>query len=174
MMSCASSAPQWSQRRRDRCGRSRAPGFTLVELLIVVIILAILAAVVIPQFSSSADEARRSRFVDNLRSFVSAASLVFEKNGEHIEDGSSGVLPAELANYIKAASWEHGTPMGGVWDSERDSFGVVSALGVHYLSGGNPGDEEFVAVDALLDDGSLSSGAFQKLGDGRYYFIMEH
>jgi prepilin-type N-terminal cleavage/methylation domain-containing protein len=156
-----------------RTSRPRSRGFTLVELLIVVVILAILAAVVIPQFSNSADEARRGRFADNLRTFVSAAQIAAEKSGDSIEDGSSGVLPAELADYVKPASWENGTPMGGVWDSERDSFGVASAIGVHYLSGGDPGDEEFVEVDSLLDDGSLSSGAFQKLGDGRYYFILK-
>ena len=36
----------------------KAKGFTLVELLIVVIILALLAAIVIPQFASSTDDAK--------------------------------------------------------------------------------------------------------------------
>ena len=41
---------------RDRQDR----GFTLVEVLIVVVIMAVLAAVVVPQFSSSTDDAKRS------------------------------------------------------------------------------------------------------------------
>ena len=36
----------------------KASGFTLVEILIVVVILGILAAIVVPQFTTAADEAR--------------------------------------------------------------------------------------------------------------------
>ncbi len=38
--------------------KTRASGFTLVEILIVVVILGILAAIVVPQFTNAADEAR--------------------------------------------------------------------------------------------------------------------
>ena len=37
--------------------RAARPGFTLIEILIVVIILGILAAIVIPQFGSASKEA---------------------------------------------------------------------------------------------------------------------
>lgn len=44
----------------------RQAGFTLVELLIVIVILGILAAVAIPQFNNSTEEARASNLQSNL------------------------------------------------------------------------------------------------------------
>ncbi|MEW6380615.1 MAG: type II secretion system protein [bacterium] len=50
-------------------------GFTLIELLMVVIILGILAAVVIPQFSSSSDDAKISALKSNLNTIRGALEL---------------------------------------------------------------------------------------------------
>ncbi|MFK7816838.1 MAG: prepilin-type N-terminal cleavage/methylation domain-containing protein, partial [Gammaproteobacteria bacterium] len=44
----------------------QAKGFTLVELLIVVIILAILAAIIVPQFSASTNDAKAAALQSNL------------------------------------------------------------------------------------------------------------
>lgn len=45
---------------------ARHPAFTLIELLLVVVILGILAAIAIPQFSDSSNEARASSLQSNL------------------------------------------------------------------------------------------------------------
>ena len=45
---------------------NKSRGFTLVEILIVVVIMAVLAAVVIPQFTGSADDAKASTAEFNL------------------------------------------------------------------------------------------------------------
>ncbi len=58
-------------------------GFTLVELLIVVIILGILAAVAIPQFGDSAEEARVETLNTNLATLRSAVELYFAHHGEY-------------------------------------------------------------------------------------------
>ena len=55
-------------------------GFTLVEILIVVIILAILAGVVIPQFSSSSDEAKLSVLQSDLATMRGAAELYYHQH----------------------------------------------------------------------------------------------
>ena len=60
--------------------RRNQKGFTLVEILIVVIILAILAGVVIPQFSSSSDEAKLSVLQSDLASLRGAAELYYHQH----------------------------------------------------------------------------------------------
>lgn len=56
-------------------------GFTLVELLIVAIILAILAAIVVPQFASSTDDALESALKSNLAGIRSSIDLYTQQHG---------------------------------------------------------------------------------------------
>ena len=56
---------------RDR----RRSAFTLIEVLIVVIIMAVLAATIIPQFSSSTNDAKNSSVVFNLHTIRSQIEM---------------------------------------------------------------------------------------------------
>jgi general secretion pathway protein G len=58
-----------------RTYRTRKSGFTLVEILIVVIILGILAAIVIPQFTSASQDARKNSLVSQLQTIRSQIEL---------------------------------------------------------------------------------------------------
>jgi prepilin-type N-terminal cleavage/methylation domain-containing protein len=51
--------------------KKRISGFTLVEILIVVVIMAVLAAAVIPQFTSSTEDAKKSTAEFNISSIRS-------------------------------------------------------------------------------------------------------
>jgi general secretion pathway protein G len=64
--------------------KARDLGFTLVEVLIVVVLMSVLAAVVIPQFSSSTDDAKRSTSDFNLSTMRTLiASYQAQHNGLH-------------------------------------------------------------------------------------------
>src|SRR5881392_1027324 len=55
--------------------RTHKGGFTLVEILIVVIILGILAAIVIPQFTSASQDARKNSLTSQLQTLRSQLEL---------------------------------------------------------------------------------------------------
>jgi prepilin-type N-terminal cleavage/methylation domain-containing protein len=55
--------------------------FTLIEILIVVILLGVLAAIVVPQFAESAQDAGDSACLANQKALVTAASLYRLKEG---------------------------------------------------------------------------------------------
>jgi len=57
---------------------------------------------------------------------------------------------------------------------ELNSFGITSALGVHFNDGTNPGDAYMQEIDQIYDDGNLATGGFQKIAVNRYYFIIAH
>ncbi|MCF6252985.1 MAG: type II secretion system GspH family protein [Methylococcaceae bacterium] len=71
-------------------------GFTLVELLIVVIILAILAAIVVPQFASTTDDAKLSALDTTLSNMRAAIDLYYQQHGEYPGDliASGGICPS--------------------------------------------------------------------------------
>ena len=55
--------------------KTMAKGFTLVEILIVVVILGILAAIVIPQFTSASQDAKKSSALSQLQTIRSQIEL---------------------------------------------------------------------------------------------------
>lgn len=55
--------------------KMKKSGFTLIEVLIVVVILAVLAATVIPQFTDSTTDAKRSSVLFNLHTLRSQIQL---------------------------------------------------------------------------------------------------
>jgi prepilin-type N-terminal cleavage/methylation domain-containing protein len=152
----------------------RGGGFTLIEILVVIIILGVLAAIVIPQFVNAGEDTEKIAFIADLRIFADAAKRYRLATGQHLEDSSSGELPAGFEPYIQEIRWTQATPIGGVWDTELDSFGVKSALGVHFWGGGTVRDDAYMQmIDAIFDNGDLNTGVFRKLDGDRYYWILK-
>jgi prepilin-type N-terminal cleavage/methylation domain-containing protein len=155
--------PHLSRRRR---------GFTLVEILIVVVILGILATVVVGEMTSAAADSREVAFGTNLRTFVHAGQLHHEQTAAWPEDADSGAVPAGMAEYLDAASFRAGSPVGGLWDYELAEHGLAAAVGVHFKHDSPPDDAFMTRIDARIDDGNLATGAFRKLAGDRFYWVL--
>lgn len=70
--------------------RTARKAFTLVEILIVVVILGILAAIVVPQFSSAADDARASNTASQLSTLQNAIELFRAREGAYPDFTANG------------------------------------------------------------------------------------
>ena len=94
--------------------RTRKGGFTLVEILIVVIILGILAAIVIPQFTSASQDARKNSLTSQLQTLRSQIELY---KLQHLDK-----LPTGLS--ATTTDWTQMT-------SKTDSAGTVGTTSTH-------------------------------------------
>ena len=159
------------RRSTDRCrvvggfrSLRRRSGLTLIELMLVVIILAVLAtSVIIPAISKHGQDAKASAFVANLRHFAQQYAVHEQREGAFPDDEPPGILPAEMTGEVDETAWAAPTPVGGNWDWDYGQFGVTAGLSVFRP---DATDAQMEAVDALVDDGDLNTGAFQRRVDG--------
>ena len=159
-------------RKMNRLGTGARFGFTLVEILLVVAILGVLASIVVKTFADVTQDAAQTVFATDLKIYAKSAYLFQQETGDFPEDSGTGVCPAGWEPYIDELKWEAGTPIGGQWDFEFDSFGMTSGFGVHFQAGPRKDDEYMTGVDLAVDDGNLATGAFQKIADDRYYYVL--
>lgn len=139
-------------------------GFTLVELLIVVIILGILAAIVIPQFTSASEDAKKSSLTSQLQTLRSQVELYKLQHGDKYptstgaangawswakltgkttEDGSAGgtfgpYVQNTLINPLNGSSdvgYAAADPtFGGAWTGAATDGWLITANGKFFAS----------------------------------------
>lgn len=88
----------------SRTHKAARRGFTLVEILIVVIILGILAAIVIPQFTSASEDARKNSTKSLLQTIRSQTELFKMEHGDQ--------YPTTAGTAADAANWQWGWMTG--------------------------------------------------------------
>lgn len=92
-------------------------GFTLVELLIVVIILAILAAIVVPQFTATTDDAKLAALDSTLGNVRSAIDLYYQQHGKY-----PGAVSAAGGTCPGGGTAGTGAATGGAGTTAEDAF----------------------------------------------------
>jgi len=145
-------------------------GFTLVELLIVVIVLAVLAGIVIPQFSSSTEDAKESVIMSDLSTMRAAVELYYHQH--------NSVYPGDVtSSYDGHATNEEWFVDQLTLYTDIDGVAVAVKDATHkygpYLKKGIPlnpfNDLDTVEVDDAEDD---LTAATDDGGEGWKFYTM--
>ena len=114
--------------------RTKAKGFTLVEILIVVVILGILAAIVVPQFTNAANEARVGNIATQVSTIENQIELYAAQNNGSYPDlatdgwgavGTAGTMIGD--GYLKEVPVNpfDGTSTIGAWPAGTDTSASI-------------------------------------------------
>lgn len=148
-----------------------AKGFTLIELMIVVAIIGLLAAIALPTYSNFILRSKLTETAVQLGAFTREFNISKQINGKYPDDVPVRGIPTDSPGLvIDRTQWETPTLLGGNWNwegSNNHSYAGIS------IDGSTAEEEDFMQLDAIIDNGDLSSGKFRKTPNGRYTFILE-
>jgi len=89
---------------------AKRPGFTLVELLIIVLVVGVLAAITMPKFSAAKDKAHTSAMKSDLRNFANYEEDYASANGGYFSGNGSAQGFAASEDVTVAAVAAAGPP----------------------------------------------------------------
>ena len=111
---------------------TRAQGFTLVEMLLVLVILATLAAIVIPKFAGRSEQAKVTAAQSQLASFQMALDSFEVDNGFYPKSGNLGMLLEQPAN---CPSWKGPYLQKGIPADPWGNAYIYEYPGKHHANG---------------------------------------
>ncbi|MCC5823527.1 MAG: prepilin-type N-terminal cleavage/methylation domain-containing protein [Phycisphaerales bacterium] len=131
---------------------SVAKGFTLVEILIVVVILGILAAIVVPQFTNAANEARGGNVATQESTLQTQIELWAAREGGYPDLVGDG------------AAWDQLVTNGYLKAAPRNPF-VTSGTGISVVANGD--------ADTTVDD-IAAAAATADPADGAWLYNRQN
>lgn len=145
-----------------------SPGFTIVELLVVIVVIAILASISVVSYNGITTRAKATQVATDLRNITTALQeYQIENNGlpcfDHLWNAARET--AWSAPYL---TWPT-NPAGGPYHWEHNVGGTTSVS----ISMQNLGTDIAQAADTMMDDGNLSTGTIKGNGSRLEYFGME-
>jgi prepilin-type N-terminal cleavage/methylation domain-containing protein len=135
--------------------------FTLVEIMIVVVLIGLLAALGIPSLQRVQESSHASRLANDFRQFEAAFQRYALEDGQWPPPDNPGVIPAGMTGYLPD-SFTYTSPLGGNYQWSGPSHMIL-------LRNSQATDALMTRVDAILDDGDLSTGEFTKTAGLGYH-----
>ncbi len=152
--------------------KTRQAAFSLVELMIVVAIVVDLALIAMPAYDRARRQAQSSRFSSDLRVCASAFDMYATENSRYPAETALGVLPAGMDQYLRGVRWEARNTLGGLWDWDYDQGYAKSAVCTETEK--DIDAAQMSVIDALMDNGVLSTGTFrERTANRRWAYILE-
>jgi len=152
----------------NRIGQAapRKAAFTLVEIMVVVVIIGLLAAIALPAFQRVRRQSLATRYANDFRQIAEAFLRFSLENGTWPAGTTlEGEKPSDMPDGYLPARYFETTPMGGgyTWSGSSGRIRLRSTQAT---------DEVMQKVDAILDDGDLSTGKFSRILTGGYHYQL--
>ncbi|MCG6157613.1 hypothetical protein L1A08_17565 [Rubinisphaera sp. ICM_H10] len=143
-------------------------------MVVVVLVMGIISSVAAVKMFEVSTDAKVNAMATTFADFVRAAELRKQIEGGYFKDSPTGTLPPELAAFIRPEQWEAVTPINGKWDVEKNTFAIKRALGIHFIAGSGPMPDSSILqqIDAVIDDGNISTGSLRLLDTDRFYYVL--
>jgi len=145
--------------------------FNMLELMISVAILADIAVIAVPSFVRSREFAQDARFANDLRAAVDAFEMYAAENNGYPPNAPTATVPPGMDQYLRAMTWSAGNSIGGEWAWDNNRNGSVAAVCVDFRFRAD--EVRMSRIDERIDNGILATGAFRKISDTRYGYIIE-
>ncbi len=150
----------------------RIPGFSLIEILVVVVVIGILAATVTPKFLHANEKATITATSEDLQAIANALAMYMAKNGSFPRDVNRMRVVNELTPYFKSDNpFAKPTPIGGVYDYEGPPNWNPAQISIRKNGSNVYTATEAQRLDEYMDNGDLKTGRLREHGSRLAYYF---